>query len=88
MKDFDAVVFDMDGLIFDSERAGYECWSEVMKPFGFADILPLYREVIGCSRVRVEKVVGEYCGQDFPLIPSRKRSMRSIPPATAAERCL
>ncbi|MBQ5952868.1 MAG: HAD family phosphatase [Lachnospiraceae bacterium] len=67
MKDFDAVVFDMDGLIFDSERAGYECWSEVMKPFGFADILPLYREVIGCSRVRVEKVVRDWCGQDFPF---------------------
>ena len=47
----------MDGLIFDSERAGFECWSEVAKTYGFNDITALYRECIGCSRVRVEKLV-------------------------------
>ena len=67
MKDFDAVVFDMDGLIFDSERAGFECWSEVAKTYGFNDITALYRECIGCSRVRVEKLVKGAFGEDFPF---------------------
>ena len=66
MKDFDAAVFDMDGLIFDSERAGFECWSEVAKTYGFNDITALYRECIGCSRVRVEKLVKAVFGEDFP----------------------
>ena len=67
MKDFDAAVFDMDGLIFDSERAGFECWSEVAKTYGFNDITALYRECIGCSRVRVEKLVKGAFGEDFPF---------------------
>ena len=67
MKDFDAVVFDMDGLIFDSERAGYECWSEVAKTYGFDDITALYRECIGCSRVRTKQLVKGVFGEDFPF---------------------
>ncbi len=67
MKDFDAVVFDMDGLIFDSERAGFVCWSEVLRAYGYEDITALYRECIGCSRVRVERVVRGACGEGFPF---------------------
>lgn len=67
MKDFDAVVFDMDGLIFDSERAGYECWKEVLASYGFREIDALYNACIGCSRVRTERLVREAFGEDFPF---------------------
>ena len=67
MKDFDAVVFDMDGLIFDSERAGYECWKEVLASYGFHEIDELYNACIGSSRVRTERVVKESLGEDFPF---------------------
>ena len=67
MKDFDAVVFDMDGLIFDSERAGYVCWSEVLKTYGFDDITELYNACIGCSRVLTARLVREALGEDFPF---------------------
>ena len=73
MKDFDAAVFDMDGLIFDSERAGFECWSEVAKTYGFNDITALYRECIGCSRVRVEKLVKGAFGEGFPFDRFREK---------------
>lgn len=73
MKDFDAVVFDMDGLIFDSERAGFECWSEVAKTYGYHDITALYRECIGCSRMRVEKLVKGAFGEDFPFDRFREK---------------
>ena len=33
MKDFDAVVFDMDGVIFDSERATMLCWLELAEKY-------------------------------------------------------
>ena len=67
MKDFDAVIFDMDGLIFDSERAAFACWREVAKTYGFDDITALYHSVIGCNRGRVEKLVKEAFGEDFPF---------------------
>ena len=33
-----AVVFDMDGVIFDSERLVLECWKEVADKYGIEDI--------------------------------------------------
>ncbi|MBQ6292549.1 MAG: HAD family phosphatase [Lachnospiraceae bacterium] len=67
MKDFDAVVFDMDGLIFDSERVGYICWSEVLAGYGVHEITELYNACIGCSRVRTARLVREALGEDFPF---------------------
>lgn len=31
--DYDAVVFDMDGVIFDSERAVMQCWKELAEKY-------------------------------------------------------
>ena len=33
-KEYDAVVFDMDGVIFDSERAVMNCWLEIADKYG------------------------------------------------------
>ena len=32
---YDAVVFDMDGVIFDSERAVMQCWKELADKYDF-----------------------------------------------------
>ena len=36
--DYDAVVFDMDGVIFDSERAVMQCWKELAEKYQIPDI--------------------------------------------------
>ena len=33
-----AVIFDMDGVIFDSEAKGIECWKEVARRYGIQNI--------------------------------------------------
>ena len=35
---YDAVVFDMDGVIFDSERAVMQCWKELADKYQIPDI--------------------------------------------------
>ena len=35
---YEAMVFDMDGVIFDSERAVIGCWIELAEKYGFQDI--------------------------------------------------
>lgn len=32
---FDAILFDFDGVLVDSEPIHYDCWIETLRPFGF-----------------------------------------------------
>ena len=46
--DYDAILFDFDGVLVDSEPLHCECWSEVLAPFGIRLDWPTYRaEFIG-----------------------------------------
>jgi len=65
-KDFDAVVFDMDGVIFDSERATMECWIELANKYGIENIEEPYYRCTGTTMVRTREIMLETYGQDFP----------------------
>lgn len=34
MSNYDAILFDFDGVLVDSEPVHFECWREILKPFG------------------------------------------------------
>jgi HAD superfamily hydrolase (TIGR01509 family) len=34
MAEFDAVLFDFDGVLADTEPLHYECWRDIVRPFG------------------------------------------------------
>ena len=36
-RSFQAAVFDMDGLILDSERTVLKCWKKIGEKYGFAE---------------------------------------------------
>ena len=65
MKEFDAVVFDMDGVIFDSERATMECWEEVSEKYGFGDITEPYLASVGTTSARTGEIMRKAFGEDF-----------------------
>ena len=63
-----AVIFDMDGIIFDSERATYECWMEIAKKYGFASDLDIpYMKCVGVNIRRCEELFREHYGDSFPF---------------------
>ena len=44
-----SVIFDMDGIIFDSERACFECWMEAAESIGAEGMAEFYPRIIGTN---------------------------------------
>lgn len=61
-----AVIFDMDGTIFDSERLVLECWESIGKKHGISNIGEVFMRCIGTNKVRTQEIVFEHYGKDFP----------------------
>lgn len=62
-----AVIFDMDGVIFDSERASFQAWKELSVKYGFEENFDAnYYSIIGTNRDLNRKLFKEYYGADFP----------------------
>lgn len=62
----EAVIFDMDGVIFDSERLVLEGWKEIARKYDFPDIEEVYYRTIGVNAVVTREIYFEHYGNDFP----------------------
>ena len=60
-----AVVFDMDGVIFDSEAKGIECWKEVADRYGLRDIENTCHRCLGANAKAVVQIFKDTYGEDF-----------------------
>ena len=62
-RPFKAAIFDMDGLILDSERTVLSCWEKIGEKYGFKDIETYGISVIGKNKKATidefERVYGE-----------------------------
>ena len=67
-----AVIFDMDGVIFDSERLVIECWEVVAAKHNVSDILEICMRVQGNNREESGKRFREKYGKDFPYEAYKK----------------
>jgi len=61
-----AVIFDMDGVIFDSERAVMQCWKEVASRHNIPDIEKAILACTGTTMVRTREIMLNMYGADFP----------------------
>lgn len=69
---YKAVVFDMDGVIFDSEIKAIECWEEIAKKYGIANIEDTARKCLGINAVVTKEIFLETYGRDFPYDEYKK----------------
>lgn len=65
-KEFDAVVFDMDGVIFDSERLVLQCWEKVAEKYHYSGMHEVFFPCIGTNKVKTKEILLDYYGGDFP----------------------
>ena len=72
--DYDAAVFDMDGVIFDSERAVMQCWKELAEKYHIPDIERAVLSCTGTTMKRTKEIMLETYGADFPYDTYAKES--------------
>lgn len=68
---YQAVVFDMDGVIFDTERLVIEFWKEIAKKHNIPNVEHTCIQCLGTNRVRTREIFLENYGADFPFDPYR-----------------
>ena len=61
-----AVVFDMDGVLFDTERLCQTCWLKLAEEDDIPNMLEVYALCIGVNAQTTERIVYENYGKDFP----------------------
>lgn len=59
------VIFDMDGVLFDSERLDMDCWKKIAKVRGLENIEVPLRASIGANRASVIENLHKQYGNDF-----------------------
>ena len=63
----DAVVFDMDGVIFDSEKIYLKCLTAVGEKYRILDFEDLCYATIGTTDLHMKEVFLSHYGEDFPF---------------------
>jgi len=72
------IIFDMDGLIFDSERLAYEVWQAVLGRHGHEINFEFYRKLIGSNEERIKTLCLEKYGKDFPFEELKKERYQEM----------
>ena len=67
MNKIKAVLFDMDGVIFDTERAYLDTWIKVFCKYGYEMKKEIYISVMGTGRKNVKKTFVNIFGEDLPI---------------------
>lgn len=62
-----AVIFDMDGLMIDSERVTFECYQEVLKDINLTMDVEFYKTLLGKTIHGIYELFYKEYGNDFPI---------------------
>lgn len=67
MKNICGIIFDMDGVIIDSERISFKCFQEVLKEYKYTMDEQVYLKFIGRNVQGIKEALLKEYGDDFPF---------------------
>lgn len=72
------VLFDMDGVLLDTERLGLEIMIRLCARRGYAFTRELYISVLGCTTQRGQEILSRTFGEDFPFFELSEEFHREL----------
>ena len=73
-----AVIFDMDGLMFDTERIAQRAWQQAAAEYGYNIPEETYRGIIGRKLPDTRSFIYQQFGTDFPFDPVYHRRQQLL----------
>ena len=67
LENIKTVIFDMDGIIFDSERVYIECCVDVADKYNIENVVETCYKCIGLTSVMTKKILQDTYGENFPV---------------------
>ena len=71
-------VFDMDGIVFDSERVYFEKWQQVCKKFGYEMDEAIHKGLMGTNAITEREYLLNVYGGDCPAEKIREERVKMI----------
>lgn len=62
-----AIVFDMDGILFDTENLFIKCWQQLAKEYKLENIEAVVKECIGTNEEKTKAIMKSYYGEEFDI---------------------
>lgn len=75
---YSAAIFDLDGLILDTEGISLAAWKKALADFGFEFDERLYRKIVGLKTQDIEQLFYSFYGLHFPLQKVSQRRLEYI----------
>lgn len=70
------IIFDMDGLMFDTEKISYKAWREAALLYNFTIDAELFKKTIGTNLARTHQIYYDHFGCDFPFDAIKEERVR------------
>lgn len=67
MEKIELIIFDMDGLMFDTEKISFRVWKEVLEKYGYDFDFSIFSKMIGSNLLRIKDICLKEYGEDFPF---------------------
>lgn len=61
------IIFDMDGVLVDTERISFKFWEKSFEKYGYKYSMDTHLSLIGRNNNSIRNILGETFGTEFPL---------------------
>lgn len=76
LRDIELIIFDMDGLMFDTEKISYEAWERAASLYQFHISRDLFEKTIGTNLTKTKELFVDFYGEKFPFELVRDERVR------------